>query len=339
MSVSHEDLRQLLCELGSEIRSAVAGAAAAQSTGVLSQVEAETEADTIYAIDRYSEEAITAWLAARWPANEPVRLVMEGVSDDSPLCFPAGTADAATRWTLIVDPIDGTRGIMYDKRSAWALAGIAPHETPGARPTLADIQICAMTELPTRKHAWADQLSCVLGNGVVATSTHIETGRAQQIPIRPSQSTDFRHGFSSLVKFFPEGRVFTARVEEAMWRALGCFGSTSSPVIFDDQYISTGGQFYEILSGHDRMIADLRPEIHDAVGLPGSLVCHPYDACCWPLLREEGAVFCGLDGQFPDAPLDTTSPVSWVAFANEHLSATGLPALQKAFQECCERHK
>ena len=29
--------------------------------------------------------------------------------------------------------------------------------------------------------------------------------------------------------------------------------------VFDDQYISTGGQFYELIVGHDRFNADLRP--------------------------------------------------------------------------------
>ena len=28
--------------------------------------------------------------------------------------------------------------------------------------------------------------------------------------------------------------------------------------LFDDQYISTGGQLYELMMGHDRMIADVR---------------------------------------------------------------------------------
>jgi hypothetical protein len=28
---------------------------------------------------------------------------------------------------MIVDPIDGTRNIMYNKRSAWILSGIAPN--------------------------------------------------------------------------------------------------------------------------------------------------------------------------------------------------------------------
>jgi hypothetical protein len=50
---------------------------------------------------------------------------------------------------VIVDPIDGTRGIMYDKRAAWALAGVAPNKGPGTR--LRDIEVAVMTELPTSK--------------------------------------------------------------------------------------------------------------------------------------------------------------------------------------------
>ena len=35
------------------------------------------------------------------------------------------------RWRVIVDPIDGTRGLMYQKRSAWILTGVAPNRGPG----------------------------------------------------------------------------------------------------------------------------------------------------------------------------------------------------------------
>ena len=47
-------------------------------------------------------------------------------------------------WTVIVDTIDGTRGLMYDKRPAWCLAAAAPHGG-----SLRDIVAAAMTELPT----------------------------------------------------------------------------------------------------------------------------------------------------------------------------------------------
>ena len=54
-------------------------------------------------------------------------------------------ADALIR--LIVDPIDGTRGIMYDKRPAWTLAAVAPNRGPHTG--LRDCEVSVMIELPT----------------------------------------------------------------------------------------------------------------------------------------------------------------------------------------------
>ena len=47
---------------------------------------------------------------------------------------------------------------------------------------------------------------------------------------------------------------------------------------FEDQYASTGGELYELIAGHDRFIADLRPLVKSA-SLPPPLCCHPYDLC------------------------------------------------------------
>ena len=44
---------------------------------------------------------------------------MEGVGEDEPITFPRHTPVAQTILKLIVDPIDGTRCLMYDKRSGW----------------------------------------------------------------------------------------------------------------------------------------------------------------------------------------------------------------------------
>ena len=56
---------------------------------------------------------------------------MEGVGEDSPTDRSrADTPVAQTCLKLIVDPIDGTRSLMYDKRSAWVLAAVAPQRGP-----------------------------------------------------------------------------------------------------------------------------------------------------------------------------------------------------------------
>ena len=35
-----------------------------------------------------------------------------------------------------------------------------------------------------------------------------------------------------------------------------------NPQVFDDEYICSGGQLYELMAGHDRFLADLRPIFH-----------------------------------------------------------------------------
>ena len=47
-------------------------------------------------------------------------------------CLPDRHADeTSVDWRIIVDPIDGTRGLMEQKRRAWVLTGVAPNRGPG----------------------------------------------------------------------------------------------------------------------------------------------------------------------------------------------------------------
>lgn len=324
MSSTPEIFRELLCDLGVYIRDRLI--AGRHTSGDLSAVSAQTAADTIYAIDRISEAAIVEWFESRWPMAEPVEVVMEGL-DDGSLCFPRGTTPDQTLWKCILDPIDGTRGIMYDKRSAWALAGIAPQR--GEDTMLSEIFVAAMTELPTSKQWRADQISAVRGGGLRTESVNVLDGSASGLELQPSRALDFRHGFSWMAKFFPEGRTLTAQIEERLWDELVGIGRDASPVVFDDQYISTGGAFYELLAGHDRLVGDLRPLVYARLDLESSLVCHPYDVCTVLLLEEAGVIYEHPLGGFPDAPLDTTSGITWVAYANPTLAAQARPVLQK----------
>ena len=98
---------ELLRELGDHLRDAVLA-----SRGIdMARVEGETPADTIYAIDKVTDDALVAWFEQRWT---DVELVSEGLPEPLVLGDP--------QWTVIVDTIDGTRGLMYDKRPAWVLA-------------------------------------------------------------------------------------------------------------------------------------------------------------------------------------------------------------------------
>ena len=63
-----------------------------------------------------------------------------------------------------------------------------------------------------------------------------------------------------------------ARLEESLWEALYGLGTSASPLVFDDQYMTTGGQVYELMVGHDRMLGDLRPLVYRRIGFDSALV-------------------------------------------------------------------
>jgi len=331
---THETLRHKLCELQNYIRDEIIKAREEQIHTDWAAISHETQADTIYEIDKVSEAAIFHWFENHWPQDEPVELAMEGIEENETVTFPANTSVENAKWKCILDPIDGTRGIMYDKRSAWSLASLAPQK--GAGTSLQDICIAAMTELPTSKQWRSDQISGVKGcgkNGLVAQSVNVLNGEYSALHFRPSQATDFKHGFAAWARFFPEGKSLLAKIEEELWDELYGLGSTTSPLIFDDQYICSGGQFYEILIGHDRMQGDLRPLAYEKLGYNSALVCHPYDVCTLFLLQEAGGIVEAPDGSTLNAPLDTITPVSWMGYANETLASQVRPVLQRLIRE------
>lgn len=321
--------RVLICRLHLHIRDSLQKARAYEGAK-FAKVAAVTAADTIYHVDKLSEVAILDWFDAHWPKAWPVELVMEGTGDGDLVTFPQGLSPMKTQLKCILDPIDGTRNLMYDKRSAWILTGLAAQRGKGTN--LADIEVAVMTELPTTKQWRADQLSAIRGcgpRGVVTQAMDLRTRRTTLFEARRSQAKDFRHGFASFVKFFPEGKALTAEIEEKLWRALYGADAKRSPLIFDDQYISTGGQLYELLVGHDRMIGDLRPLVFAKLGIQSSLTCHPYDICTELIFREAGGLIETPLGRRLREKLDTTSPVAWIGFANETLAREVRPVLHR----------
>ncbi|HNC23674.1 MAG TPA: inositol monophosphatase [Opitutaceae bacterium] len=322
-----EQARKLLCALQAELRDTLI-AARARRGHTFAKVAGVTAADTIYQVDRISEAAILAWFGRHWPRAWPVELVMEGLEDHGSVTFPRGTPVARTVFKCILDPIDGTRNLMYDKRSAWALAALAPQR--GANTHLGDIVVAAMTELPTSKQSRADQLSAVRGRGVIARTCDLRTGRSRAFRPRPSRATGFEHGFASIARFFPEGKALLGRIEEDLWRELGLLGRNGGQLVFDDQYLSSGGQVYELTVGHDRMLGDLRPMVYAHLGLGrASLCCHPYDICTALILAEAGGVVETPEGKPLRVPLDTTTPVAWMGYANPTLARRVRPILRR----------
>jgi fructose-1,6-bisphosphatase/inositol monophosphatase family enzyme len=287
---SAEEARALLNALGDHVRGLVMGARGIE----MAEVAGHTAADTIYAIDRVADDALVEWFDRHWPE---VVVVSEGL--DEPVAV--GT-DA--EWTVIVDTIDGTRGLMYDKRSAWCLAAAAP-----VGGSLAEVAAASMTELPTVKQRAADQLSGCRGAGVRAERVHLDLGTRSALALHPSTACDLEHSFSGFAKFFLPGKTELAALEHEVFARLGCRD------VFDDEYLSSGGQLHELIAGRDRFVADLRPLV-----APGAHACHPYDVCTAMLLEEAGGVVTDPWGGKLDAPLDTVTPVAWAGYANRALA-------------------
>ncbi len=320
-------LRQKLCALGDHIRDAVLAARAESTTAQMSAVAEVTPADVIYAIDKVSETAILEWFGANWPADVPVEVILEGLENaPGPVTFPEGSAVADAVAVCLIDPIDGTRVLMYDKRSAWALVGLAFRDTPDAELDLRSIEIAAMTEIPTSRQWRADQISACRGEGLVCEGVNVLDGSRQPVVLTPAAEDTCLHAFASAVRFLPPAKGALGRFEEDLWQRL--YPGEAPPVIFEDQYISTGGQFHEILSGHDRFIADLRPYAYQKHGYGSELVCHPYDVVTALLLEEAGCIIEDpLHGALRE-PLDTISPVAWAAYANVALAEKIRPTLR-----------
>ncbi|MEM6912116.1 MAG: inositol monophosphatase [Verrucomicrobiota bacterium] len=328
-TTTKEDFRRLLCQLGQLTREAVV-AARADATRNLAAVAHETAADTIYEIDAAVEPQLLAWLSDHWPEEEPVRLVMEGIEERT--LFPSQAA--AAKWVLIIDPIDGTRGLMYDLRPAWFLAALAP-EKGEAQTRLSHLEVAVMTELPTTRQYLADTLSGIRGQGVLAERENLLTGKTKPFTPRPSTATDFLGGFSWFARFFPEAKARLAEIEETFWDAI----HPRTPAIprnrpiFEDQYISCGGYLYELLTGKYRMVADLRPLAYQATGFTQGLPCHAYDLCTILLFQELGGIIEHPLGGPCDQLLDTTSGLVCVAYGNETLASRARGPLKTAIQQ------
>jgi len=311
------------------LRDAVVEACERQSVAELGGVAEDGPGDTIYQIDKVSEALLLERLEPAAAAIGGVVLVAEGLPGGE-LVLPRGSRWVSA-WRFIVDPIDGTRGIMYQKRSAWVLGAVAPNR--GDQTRLSDILVAAQTEIPTLKQHLSDELYAVRGRGATLERVNRLSGERAVLPFQPSRADSLRHGYAMLTRFFPGARDELAAIDEEIMLELLGSSPAGKALCFEDQYASTGGQLYELAVGHDRFNADLRPLMHERLqsrGQPIGLCCHPYDICTALIAQEAGVLLTDPWGRPLDAPLDVAADVAWVGYANPVLRRQVEPVLQAA---------
>jgi fructose-1,6-bisphosphatase/inositol monophosphatase family enzyme len=317
-------------ELHEEVRRAVVAACERASVEQLSAVAADAEGDTIYAVDRVSEETLVSFFEREVAPRAPVVLIAEGLASGT-ITLPRGTRPDEARWRIIVDPIDGTRSLMYQKRSGWILTGVAPNR--GGQTSLADVELAVQTEIPLVKQHLSDVIWAERGQGAQAERVDRLSGARQPITLRPSRTPTIAHGFAMLARFFPGAREELAAIdEEVVFAALGP-PAPGKAHLFEDQYISTGGQLYELMAGHDRFVADLRPLMDRRLAARGQalgICCHPYDLGTELIARELGVIVTDERGEPLRAPLDVGTDVAWIGYANAAVRAQVEPLLRQA---------
>jgi fructose-1,6-bisphosphatase/inositol monophosphatase family enzyme len=321
------ELLEPIRRLHERIRDSVVSALERSDLEEMSRVAKDRDGDTLYAVDRVSEKGILDFFS-ELSLEKPVILIAEGL--DSAV-IPDGAPAEEAAFRILMDPIDGTRGLMYQKRSAWILTGVAPNR--GAGTTLADIELAVQTEIPLVKQHLSDTLWAVAGEGARAERHDRLKGESRPLSLSPSRARSIEHGFAMISRFCPGVREELAAIDEEIVR--GALGPPreGKAQCFEDQYISSGGQLYELLSGHDRFVADLRPLLSPLAatrGFPLGICAHPYDLATELIARELGVLVTDERGRRLSCPLDLESNVAWVGYANEAIRAQIGPLLQEA---------
>jgi hypothetical protein len=193
--------------------------------------------------------------------------------------------------------------------------------------------LALQTEIPLVKQHLCDSLWAVRGEGAAAERYNRLSGERRPIRLRPSKANTIRHGFAGLARFFPGAREELAAIDEEIVR--GALGDVEpgKAHCFEDQYLSSGGQFYELIAGHDRFIADLRPLMEPLLnrrGLRLGICCHPYDVCTELIAREIGVIITDARGRALEPLLNVEADVAWVGYANHSIREEIEPLLSQA---------
>jgi len=312
------------------IRRTVVQACEAADVEAMAAIAREEEGDTIYAVDCISEDLIIDFLERELAVVTPLVLIAEGLPQGK-VVLPHGSSEQEAPWRVIVDPIDGTRGLMYQKRAGWVLTGVAPNL--GDDTNLSDIELAVQTEIPLIKQHLSDSAWAIRGEGARAERINRLTGERTPLTLRPSQVPTIAHGYAQIARFFPGAREELAAIDdEIVAGALGPVASGKAHC-FEDQYASSGGQLYELMSGHDRFTADLRPLMDQLLrdrGQELGICCHPYDLCTELIAREAGVLVTDLNGEPLRARLAVEPDVAWVGYANPGIRSQIEPLLRAA---------
>lgn len=291
----------------------------------LMRIRGQGVGDVTYGIDVPAEETLAHWFEER-ARREPLSLLTEETGWRHLGPAPGGGVRELASFDhggvrIVVDPIDGTRNLMTDVRSAWCVLALAP---PGAHPPRQrDVELGVLVEIPHSRGRATRVFDAARGAGCLFRMD-------RDVPsIRLDAGSDARadHGYFPFFKYMPDQRAEIAAIETAFFARLEEHERADVRNCYDDQYIANAGQLALLALGTYRMIADLREHLARRRGR-ATLTGKPYDVAGALICAEEaGCVVTTPEGSALDFPLDATTPVGFVGWANRATRARLEPHL------------
>ena len=292
--------------------------------------------DVTYGIDLESEEVLSRWFE-ELAREEPLSLLTE----DAGWRHAGPGVNGGWRELsdfdhggprIIVDPIDGTRPLLGDLRSAWTSIAACP---PGQeQPLASDVHYGLLGELPTSTTETWRMIRAEAGLGAtLERRSFATTSQAARLPLVADTDDRPDHGVFSFFRYSVHQRPLLAQIEADFFERIATEEGADLMHCYDDQYICNVGQIVHLCLGAYRMITDLRAHLAGRSQAPVT-TSKPYDLAAALLVgREAGCALRAADGSELCFPLDVETPVSFVGWANEATAERLSPHLLGALAE------
>ena len=331
-SLPVQRLEALLDSIRIATRARLAAEESIRGLSPAAEVVGDGAGDVTYGIDLESEEVVTRWLE-ECAREGPLSLFTEDIG-----WRHAGAGGDG--WTelpdfdhggprIAIDPIDGTRPLLGDLRSAWTSIAACP---PGpSEPRASDVTFGLLGELPSSMTESWRVIRAQRGAGaIMERHSFAPTSEAVGAPLIADTDDRPDHGVFSFFRFSPHQRPRIAAVEADFFARISAEEGADLMHCYDDQYVCNVGQLVHLALGSYRLIADLRAHLTSPDEAP-AVTSKPYDLAAAILVaREAGCVVTAPDGANLDFPLDATTPVSFVGWVNEPTAERLAPHLEAA---------
>jgi fructose-1,6-bisphosphatase/inositol monophosphatase family enzyme len=288
--------------------------------------------DVTYAIDERTELAVDRWF--REAAREaPVSLLTEdsgwrhlGPGPGGGTVELPGFGHGGPR--IALDPIDGTRNLMADLRSAWTVVSFAP--AGAGEPRLGDLTFGMLSEIPDTRAALYRTFRAAGGPCELELRRLGTRELVRERELAPDGDARVDRGYFPFFRYAPDQRPALARIEARFFALAAEREGAELRHVFDDQYISNAGQLALLALGTYRSIVDVRGWLARSRGV-ATITSKPYDvAGAIVCARAAGCVVEGPRGAALDFPIDVSTPVDFVGFVNAATRARLAPLLDEA---------